>query len=135
MTTDVKTKPKLALYWAASCGGCEIAVLDIKEKILVTNDVSKLKEAYGTIFQWFVDKIRPLEVEPTKDEVTEQELAEAIRTIEKGELQKLQKQSFRMMKVYEKLPKDANEQEYLIWKGKLSVINTEIGIRKKNNKW
>lgn len=27
-------KPKLALYWAASCGGCEIAVLDIKDKIL-----------------------------------------------------------------------------------------------------
>lgn len=27
-------KPKLALYWAASCGGCEIAVLDIQEKIL-----------------------------------------------------------------------------------------------------
>ena len=27
-------KLKIALYWAASCGGCEIAVLDIKEKIL-----------------------------------------------------------------------------------------------------
>jgi len=27
-------KPKLALYWAASCGGCEIAVLDVQEKIL-----------------------------------------------------------------------------------------------------
>jgi len=27
-------KPKLALYWAASCGGCEIAVLDIEEHIL-----------------------------------------------------------------------------------------------------
>jgi len=27
-------KPKIALYWAASCGGCEIAVLDINEKIL-----------------------------------------------------------------------------------------------------
>jgi len=27
-------KPKLALYWAASCGGCEIAVLDIQDKIL-----------------------------------------------------------------------------------------------------
>jgi F420-non-reducing hydrogenase small subunit len=27
-------KLKLALYWAASCGGCEIAVLDINEKIL-----------------------------------------------------------------------------------------------------
>jgi F420-non-reducing hydrogenase small subunit len=30
----VMAKPKLALYWAASCGGCEIAVLDIHEKIL-----------------------------------------------------------------------------------------------------
>lgn len=28
------SKPKLALYWAASCGGCEVAVLDIQEKIL-----------------------------------------------------------------------------------------------------
>jgi len=27
-------KPKLALYWAASCGGCEIAVLAVNEKIL-----------------------------------------------------------------------------------------------------
>ena len=27
-------KLKLAFYWAASCGGCEIAVLDINEKIL-----------------------------------------------------------------------------------------------------
>jgi F420-non-reducing hydrogenase small subunit len=29
-----KLKGKLALYWAASCGGCEIAVLAINEKIL-----------------------------------------------------------------------------------------------------
>ena len=27
-------KAKLALYWAASCGGCEIAALGIEEKIL-----------------------------------------------------------------------------------------------------
>jgi F420-non-reducing hydrogenase small subunit len=27
-------KPKLALYWASSCGGCEIAVLDLEHKIL-----------------------------------------------------------------------------------------------------
>ena len=27
-------KPKLAIYWAASCGGCEIAVVRIYEKIL-----------------------------------------------------------------------------------------------------
>ena len=32
--SEVKQKGKLALYWAASCGGCEIAVLGIGEKIL-----------------------------------------------------------------------------------------------------
>jgi F420-non-reducing hydrogenase small subunit len=30
-----KNKLKLAFYWAASCGGCEIAVLDINEKFLM----------------------------------------------------------------------------------------------------
>lgn len=30
----VEEKLKFAFYWAASCGGCEIAVLDINEKIL-----------------------------------------------------------------------------------------------------
>ena len=29
-----KSKLKIAFYWAASCGGCEIAVLDLNEKIL-----------------------------------------------------------------------------------------------------
>ena len=33
-STGGSTKPKLALYWAASCGGCEIAVLALNEKIL-----------------------------------------------------------------------------------------------------
>ncbi|MGD8236913.1 MAG: oxidoreductase [Armatimonadota bacterium] len=28
------SKPKVALYWAASCGGCEIAVLQIGQKVL-----------------------------------------------------------------------------------------------------
>jgi F420-non-reducing hydrogenase small subunit len=32
---------KIAFYWAASCGGCEIAVLDINEKIL---DVIKIAD-------------------------------------------------------------------------------------------
>lgn len=31
---EKKEKLKFAFYWAASCGGCEIAVLDIDEKIL-----------------------------------------------------------------------------------------------------
>jgi F420-non-reducing hydrogenase small subunit len=33
-TNGLQPKPKFAMYWAASCGGCEIAVLNIGEKIL-----------------------------------------------------------------------------------------------------
>jgi len=32
--TGKRDKPTLAVYWAASCGGCEIALLEIGEKIL-----------------------------------------------------------------------------------------------------
>ncbi len=35
-------KPKFALYWAASCGGCEIAFLDIREKILDFDQAAEL---------------------------------------------------------------------------------------------
>ena len=30
----MSTKPKLGMYWASSCGGCDIATLNIHEKIL-----------------------------------------------------------------------------------------------------
>ncbi len=39
------SKPKLAMYWAASCGGCEVAVLDVDEALL---DVA----AYFDIVFW-----------------------------------------------------------------------------------
>jgi F420-non-reducing hydrogenase small subunit len=32
-------KPKLGMYWAASCGGCEIAVLNIAEHLLTVDEV------------------------------------------------------------------------------------------------
>jgi len=32
-------KPKFAMYWAASCGGCEISVLNIGDKILLVDEV------------------------------------------------------------------------------------------------
>lgn len=32
--TDPAAKPKIALYWCASCGGCEEAVVDLAERIL-----------------------------------------------------------------------------------------------------
>ncbi len=35
----VNGKPKFAMYWAASCGGCEIAVLNIGDKLLVVDEV------------------------------------------------------------------------------------------------
>jgi len=35
-------KKKIALYWAASCGGCDVAVLDINEKILDVAEVADI---------------------------------------------------------------------------------------------
>jgi len=35
-------KPKLAMYWAAACGGCEISVLNIAENILTVDEVFDL---------------------------------------------------------------------------------------------
>ena len=39
---EAKKKLKLALYWAASCGGCDVAVLDIDEKILTVAEVADI---------------------------------------------------------------------------------------------
>jgi len=55
-------KLKLALYWAASCGGCEIAQLEIGDKLL------KLAEAADIVF-WPVAidaKYKDLEAMPAK---------------------------------------------------------------------
>jgi F420-non-reducing hydrogenase small subunit len=55
-------KGKLALYWAASCGGCEIAVLGIDDKIL------KVAEAFDIVF-WPCaadGKVRSIEKMPDK---------------------------------------------------------------------
>ncbi len=38
------TKGKLAIYWAASCGGCEISILQLHEKIL------KVAELFDIVF-------------------------------------------------------------------------------------
>ena len=40
--TEKKKKLQFAFYWAASCGGCEIAVLDIDEKILDVVEVADI---------------------------------------------------------------------------------------------
>jgi F420-non-reducing hydrogenase small subunit len=55
-------KGKLALYWAASCGGCEIAVLAIDEKIL------EVAKAFDIVFWPCVmdGKVRDIEKMPDK---------------------------------------------------------------------
>jgi len=55
--SEPAAKAKLALYWAASCGGCEIAVLGIDDKIL------KVAEAFDIVL-WPVAvdaKVRSIE--------------------------------------------------------------------------
>jgi F420-non-reducing hydrogenase small subunit len=57
-----EAKAKLALYWAASCGGCEIAVLAIDDKIL------KVAEAFDIVMWPCVmdGKVRDIEKMPDK---------------------------------------------------------------------
>lgn len=54
-------KPKLALYWASSCGGCEIAVLGLHEKIL---DVAN---AFDIVFWPCVMDFKYKDVEAMED--------------------------------------------------------------------
>jgi len=54
-------KLKLGFYWAASCGGCEIAVLDINEKIL---DVVKIAD---TVFWPVAMDVKYKDVEAMPD--------------------------------------------------------------------
>ena len=35
-------KPKLAMYWTSGCGGCEVSVLNIHEKILIVDEIFDL---------------------------------------------------------------------------------------------
>ncbi|MDH7479363.1 MAG: DUF1256 domain-containing protein, partial [Syntrophomonadaceae bacterium] len=42
-------KPKFAMYWAASCGGCEISTLNIGDKILAVDAATGPLRALGQI--------------------------------------------------------------------------------------
>lgn len=77
-------KPKLALYWAASCGGCEIAVVDLEIKILDVAD-------FFDIVFWpcIMDfKYKDMEALPDKD-ITVCLFNGAIRTSENEYMAKL----------------------------------------------
>lgn len=77
-------KPKLALYWAASCGGCEITVVDIEAKILDVADF------FDIVFWPCIMDFKYKDVEAMKDgEITLCLFNGAIRTSENEYLAKL----------------------------------------------
>jgi F420-non-reducing hydrogenase small subunit len=77
-------KPKLALYWASSCGGCEIAVIDIELKILDVADF------FDIVFWPCVMDFKYKDVEDMADgEITLCFFNGAIRTSENEYLAKL----------------------------------------------
>ena len=85
-------KPKLALYWAASCGGCEIAVLDIGEKIL------KVAEAFDIVFWPVALDFKYKDVEAMPDEsITLCLFNGAVRTDENERIAKLLRAKSKIM--------------------------------------
>ncbi|MCL5256201.1 MAG: oxidoreductase [Chloroflexi bacterium] len=85
-------KPKLALYWAASCGGCEIAVLDLSEKIL---DVAN---AFDIVFWPVAMDFKTKDVEAMEDKSIDVCLFNgAIRTSDNEYMAKLLRQKSKVL--------------------------------------
>jgi F420-non-reducing hydrogenase small subunit len=80
-------KPKLALYWASSCGGCEIAVLDTELKVL------EIADFFDIVFWPCATDFKYDDVRAMKDgEITLTLFNGAIRNSENYELAKLLRQ-------------------------------------------
>ena len=88
-------KPKVAFYWAASCGGCEIAVLEIREKIL------DLAEAVDIVFWPVALDIKYKDVEAMEDSSIEVCFFNgAIRNSENEHLAKLLRAKSKVLVAY-----------------------------------
>ena len=88
-------KLKVALYWAASCGGCDIALLQIGEKLL------KLAEAADIVF-WPIAidaKYKDVEAMPNKS-IDACLFNGAIRTSEQEHIAKLLREKSKIMIAY-----------------------------------
>jgi len=85
-------KPKLALYWASSCGGCEIAVVDIEAKILDVADF------FDIVFWPCIMDFKYKDVEAMPDgDITLTLFNGAIRTSENEYLAKLLRAKSKVM--------------------------------------
>jgi F420-non-reducing hydrogenase small subunit len=88
-------KPKVAFYWAASCGGCEIAVLEIREKILA------LAEAVEIVFWPVAMDFKYEDVEAMEDESIDACFFNgAIRNAENERLARLLRAKSKIMLAY-----------------------------------
>jgi F420-non-reducing hydrogenase small subunit len=88
-------KLKLALYWAASCGGCEIAQLQIGDKLL------KLAEAADIVFWPVAIDVKYKDVEAMPDKSIDVCLFNgAIRNSEQEHLAKLLRKKSNVMIAY-----------------------------------
>jgi F420-non-reducing hydrogenase small subunit len=58
---EIMAKPKVALYWAASCGGCDIGLLEIGENLL------KLIDAVDIVFWPVAMDVKYKDVEAMED--------------------------------------------------------------------
>lgn len=77
-------KPKLAVYWAAGCGGCEVAVVNLHEKILA------LDAAFELIFCPCLLDTKKRDIEAlADDEIAVTLFNGAIRTSENREMAEL----------------------------------------------
>jgi F420-non-reducing hydrogenase small subunit len=92
MSEATNGKGKLALYWAASCGGCEIAVLGIDEKVL---DVAA---AFDIVFWPCVVDAKVRSIEKMEDQSIDLCLFNgAIRTSEQEYMARLLRQKSKVM--------------------------------------
>lgn len=81
------SKPKVAFYWNASCGGCEEAVVDLAEDIL------KVVDAVDIVFWPVALDFKKKDVEALKDkEIAVSFVNGSIRTEEQEEMVKLLRQ-------------------------------------------
>ena len=86
------SKPKFAMYWAAACGGCEIAVLEIKERIL---DVAA---AFDIVFWPVAMDFKYQDVEAMEDgAITLTLFNGAVRNSENEHLAKLLRQKSKVL--------------------------------------
>ncbi len=88
-------KPKIGLYWCASCGGCEEAVVDLAEDIL------GVVEAVDIVFWPCAMDFKKAEVEGMADESIVATLVNgAIRTSEQEEMARLMRRKSKYLIAY-----------------------------------